>query len=198
MLELVDVSKSFDGHQVLRGISRTFAPGTMTLIQGPNGSGKTTLVKAICGALEHEGKITYNGGALAIKNQNIAWAFDDAPAYPALPGRENLSLLYGVDPSVGLEYLDAAVLGRPAGGYSMGQSHRLALAGVLHSHAPILVLDEPTTGLDEHASDALYSKLMALKSQKTIIVVSHDTDRMVTIADEICTLKAGQLVEHAT
>lgn len=197
VLELIDVAKSFDGHQVLRGVTWQFRPGSMTLIQGPNGSGKTTLVKAICGSLPYEGKISYNGGALALKNQNIAWAFDDAPAYPALPGRENLSLLYGVDPSVGLEFLDTEVLGRPAGGYSMGQRHRLSLAGVLHSSAPILVLDEPTTGLDEQANDSLFHKLGALKTHKTIIVVSHDTDRMVAMADEICVLQAGQLVALA-
>src|SRR4051812_13748062 len=186
----------FGPTRALSGLDLTLEAGLVTVIEGPNGAGKSTLLDILSlltrptrGSLQfgrHDGwnereKLRHSLGVLA----------HSAMLYPDLSGRENLTLfarMYSVSPSrvdaMGERFELAGFWSRPARTYSRGQLQRVALARAL-LHAPrLILLDEPSTGLDVHSSEQLVEAVKAERARGAIIaLITHDGALVERIAD---------------
>ncbi len=164
-VEVVNVTKTYGAVRALLGVSARFEPGRISMVLGANGSGKSTLLSLV-GTLATPtvGKISHGelGASRADVRRNLGWLGHDSLCYGDLTGRENLRFaarLHGVgggaiDAAVGRFHLQTFA-DRPFRTYSRGQRQRVALARAL-LHAPrLLLLDEPTTGLDKASVELL-------------------------------------------
>ncbi|WP_049949453.1 ABC transporter ATP-binding protein [Sorangium cellulosum] len=204
------------GHPVLRGIDATIRPGQMVAFVGSVGSGKTTLLSLLPrfhnpthGALRLDG-IDTRAIRVADLRRHIALVLQDSILLPATIA-ENIA--YGRPFATDDEIRRAAEMAGAAGfiealpdGYgtqiadgglnlSAGQRQRIAIARALLTDAPILVIDEPTDGLDAEHERTIGEALRALKGQRTIILMSHRLSTVVD-CDQIFVLERGRIVER--
>lgn len=200
------ISKSYGAARALAGIKLRVREGEALRLLGPNGSGKSTLL-GVLGTLiaPSSGQIDFGsfGASPEQVRRVLGWLGHGAQSYPALSGRELLVLhlqLHG-RPVLELDGLAerfdlASFWDRPMGTYSKGQAQRVALARAL-SHAPRLVLlDEPTTGLDARSTAALASTLKQLHvGGCTLIMVSHDLHFCSEVPWRDLWLERGRLVD---
>ena len=203
-IDVRGVVKRFGATVALRGVDATFVAGRMTLIEGPNGSGKSTLL-GVLGTLVRssagEVKMQPGGVALATIRAEIGWVSHESLAYGDLSGRQNIELaasIHGLDPrEAWLHAAERFELGafatRPVRTNSRGQRQRVALARAL-VHAPsVLLLDEPTTGLDL----AGVSRLLGILHEETdavVIVVTHESERFEAFEPRRIVLERGRVV----
>lgn len=178
---------AYRGTAVFHDLSLSIRPGVMTSVVGSNGCGKSTLLSLIAGVLRpdvgHIAAGTANIG-IAVQRSTVTDSFPITVAEAVMMGRwRQLGLLRrptSVDRAVveqwlaelGLTDLRARTLGELSG----GQRQRVLLAQALTQEAPLLLLDEPTTGLDTATTDLLLHRLQQLsEAGTTIIAASHDT-----------------------
>ena len=191
-LTIVDVSKTFGRHKVLRHVDLTIPAGSFVALMGANGAGKTTLLRLAAGlATPTKGSVTVAGVDLGKAGPGlrrmIGFVSHDGLNYGDLTSRQNLlfhARLFGVaDPEARIEELADAldlrrVLDRPAGVLSRGNKQRLTLARALLHGPDILLLDEPFTGLDEASATRLVAVLRRLHSEgRTIVMTVHEMSR---------------------
>lgn len=190
-IETRDVTRKFDGKEVLHGISLTVNDGEIFGLLGPSGSGKTTLVKMIAGIDEAtSGRIEVLGTAmpqLAMMTRIGYMAQSDA-LYTELTAKENLEFfgaLFGLRRTKLRERIEevmalvdlTAHLKKPVGAYSGGMKRRLSLAIALLHEPEVLILDEPTVGIDPVLRKTIWDELANLSRQgKTILVTTHVMD----------------------
>ncbi len=210
-VEVKGLVKVYGATRALVGVDARFPAGEVTVIEGHNGSGKSTLLNVL-GQLVRptRGQVLYGGldakahGGVALRAQ-IGILAHAAMVYPDLSGRENLSLyaqLYRAPrPAALLEELcDRFEIGRwgerPARTYSRGQLQRVALARAL-LHAPrLLLLDEPSTGLDVRSVDRLIEAVEQERARGAIIaLITHDPGLAAQIAQRTIRLARGRVVE---
>ncbi len=205
-MELIRVTKTFPpAVRALRGVSARFAAGRVTAVLGANGSGKTTLL-SIVGTLGKPTSGTVSHGSLGKTREavrrHLGWVGHDALCYGDLTGRENIELaarLSGAPVDMAFEvarerFSLGAFVERPFRTYSRGQRQRVALARAL-VHAPtLLLLDEPTTGLDKGGVAVLQGVLRAeAKRGAIVIVVTHDDAFADAVSDERLVLERGDV-----
>lgn len=181
-IEFLNVEKTINGKELLNNVNLTLRPGKIYGLVGANGSGKSTLLKIMLGLTNFKGEVYINGYNVrkeyrnAIKN--VGGIVDDVALYEFMSAKENLryfSLLYGAKEErtkvvldlVGLDINDTKMVKQ----YSLGMKQRLGIAISLLKDPDILVLDEPTNGLDPKGILDLRNLLKSLN--KTIIVSSH-------------------------
>jgi ABC-type multidrug transport system ATPase subunit len=207
-VELRGVTKTFPpAVRALRGVSARFSRGRVSVVLGGNGSGKSTLLSLV-GTLSRPTSGTVSHGALGRGRDEVrrelGWLGHEALCYGDLTGRENIELaarLYGVDASQAFEAARArfqlgAFSERLVRTYSRGQRQRVALARAL-THSPRLVLlDEPTTGLDRDGI-ALLERVVREEAVRgaVVVVVTHDETFAEHIADERLVLERGEVKE---
>ena len=205
-VELRSVTKTYGPVRALVGVTATFAPGKVSMVLGPNGSGKSTLL-GIVGTLARptSGSVTHGGvgRTRAEVRASLGWLGHESLCYADLTGRENIELaarLHAIDPEPAFEAARARFeLGpyadRAFRTYSRGQRQKVALARAL-VHAPkLLLLDEPTTGLDTASVDRLAN---VVKEEATrgavVVVVTHDEGFANALADVRLALDRGRVV----
>ncbi len=181
---------SFDlpsGAAVLRGLDLSLQPGERTAVMGRNGAGKSTLLRILAGLQEPtEGKVS-SEGRVALLMQN--------------PG--DYLIHERVDGEVGAEALAEFGLEDVAASHprdiSGGQRQRLALAIVLSGDRPsVVLLDEPTRGMDRAAKGDLIARLNALSAAGTaVLVATHDTELVAAVAERVLLLSGGRIVADA-
>lgn len=212
MITATDITKSFDGLEVLRGISLDIRQGEVMAITGPSGAGKTTLLQ-ILGSLDRpdSGSVTYGGSdifgmkdkALArFRNANIGFVFQFHQLLPEFTLLENVAmpaLIGGVSRSKAFarareltDYLGLADRDshRPAE-LSGGERQRAAVARALVNNPRVVLADEPSGSLDSVNRAELHRLFFDLRRDMghTFVIVTHDeslarqTDRMVSMAD---------------
>jgi heme exporter protein A len=207
MITVRNVSKTYGAVRALVGVSCVFSSGTITIIRGPNGSGKSTLLSIVAtltrptsGTVDH-GPLGANRTAI---RSALGWAGHESLCYVDLSGRQNIELtarFYGCDPSEAcLRAIERFELGafvdRPVRTYSRGQRQRIALARALVHEPRILLLDEPTAGLDPSAGDRLARVLREEASRGAIVVVvTHDGAFAEAVGDHIVWLERGRKVD---
>ncbi|AUX79101.1 nodulation factor ABC transporter ATP-binding protein NodI [Sinorhizobium fredii] len=208
-IDLSGVSKTYGDKVVVDKLSFSVAPGECFGLLGPNGAGKSTIARMILGMTAPDaGKITVLGvpvparARLARRGIGVVPQFDNLD--PEFTVRENL-LVYGryfgmntrkvkaVMPSL-LEFarLESKVDARVSE-LSGGMKRRLTLARALINDPQLLVMDEPTTGLDPHARHLIWERLRFLLARgKTIILTTHFMEEAERLCDRLCVLERGR------
>ena len=190
-VERIDVHKlvkSYGATVALRGVDATFRARRLTLVEGANGSGKSTLL-GILGTLVRptSGTVTYApiGVDRALVRRHIGWLSHETLAYPDLSGRQNIELfarLCGLEIAPRWQHVAdrfelGAFVDRPLRTCSRGQKQRISLARALVHEPCVVLLDEPTTGLDKAGVARLLSIVDREVSRGAmVIVVSHEPE----------------------
>lgn len=201
--------KIFGATRALSGVDITLEAGQITVIEGPNGAGKSTLLD-ILSLLSRPTRGTLHFGKLdAFKERerlrgSLGVLAHAAMLYPDLSGRENLALfasMYGVSAKrvdvLGDRFEATTFWDRPTRTYSRGQLQRLSLARALLHEPTLLLLDEPSTGLDVRANQQLVDAVKAERVRGAIIaVITHDGWLADAVADRRIQLTRGRLSEE--
>lgn len=209
LVEFKNVTKKYGHIHALRGVSVSLHKGEFISVFGPNGAGKSTFLKLLCTMTSPtSGQILYESVPLNKLHDSFRSKFgviSHLPfLYSELTAMDNLrfySKMYGVkniDERIHV-LLDKVELYKRRNdkvrGYSRGMLQRLSITRALLHDPEIIVLDEPYTGLDTHASDILTRILMELfDEQKTIVMVTHNMKQGYDAASRLAIIKGGQLV----
>ena len=208
MLSIQNVNKQFGYRPVLRDVSLKIKDGEFLGLVGPNGSGKSTLLRIVVRVVSCDGgSISWNGNSIlntgADQRRPLLYLGHEPGFYPPLSAAENLHFiakLYGLEPSaedveknlyeVGL---DPARTG-PIREFSRGMLQRLTLSKALTIPWELLLLDEPTTGLDGQGKSML-SQLTETwrKKDKSLLLVSHDEEWLSSHCDRVVQLSNGRI-----
>lgn len=215
ILELKHLSFGFErSRPILNDISLTIQKGSFTLITGPNGSGKSLLLKCIKGLLKPtSGAILFDGSDVTKKAKtrltSIGLVFQDADTQivgqtvrrDILFGLENLELPKDVQHTRLTEVtelldLTAQLEQRPRT-LSGGEKRRLSIAGVLVMQPRLLFMDEPFANLDYPSVVQVIKTLLHLKDEGyTIVVVSHEVEKILAHIDDVIILAKGEVVSQ--
>jgi heme exporter protein A len=207
------VEKRFGPVAALRGVDLDVEGGRAVAVLGPNGAGKSTLLRILAGlARPTAGSVSIRRGGRAPDGRGrarawVGFAGHATLLYPELTARENLVFhgrLQGVvDPALRADQLLdeeglTPVADRRVRTFSRGMAQRLSIARALVQDPPLLLLDEPFTGLDRRAGDRLSERLQRLRSEgRAILLVTHDLLRASEIADAALILVSGQIRKRA-
>ncbi|MBQ2922605.1 MAG: ABC transporter ATP-binding protein [Tyzzerella sp.] len=215
IIEIEHLSKSFGDVKAVQDISFQVKEGELFAFLGINGAGKSTTIGIICGQLKKDdGTVTINGQSLdgnidKIKNE-IGVVFQDSVLDKALSVRDNLqsrAALYGIKGDAFkkrlaelaklLEFED--LLKRPVGKLSGGQRRRIDIARALLNEPKILILDEPTTGLDPQTRKTLWDVISTLRKEKnmTVFLTTHYMEEAAD-ADYVVILDSGKISAQGT
>lgn len=200
-VQLRNFTRSFGGHAVLDGLDLEIAPGQFVALLGESGSGKTTLLRALAGL---DGHAQSSGRASA--QGNVSVLFQDSRLLPWLSVLDNLTL--GLDARAvkqnAEQMLHDVGLGDKIAAWpatlSGGQKQRAALARSLLRDPHVLLADEPFGALDALTRMRMHGLLFRLVERiaPTVILVTHDVDESLLLADRILVLKQGKIAEdHA-
>lgn len=206
MLKIEHISKRLGKEQILKDVSFEVAPGEVFGFLGPNGAGKTTTIRIITGLLEQdEGKVTVNGHDVVEERSKaltqIGAIVENPAFYPYMTGKQNLVHAKNLIPGLGevdYEALSRLVglegkLSKKVGEYSLGMKQRLGIARALLHNPRVLILDEPTNGLDPAGIAELreYLRAMARDQQIAILISSHMLGEMEQISDRYAIIDQG-------
>lgn len=208
MIELIDITKKFGEILAVDSVSLKITEGEMLGLVGPNGSGKSTLLRMLLGISRP------TSGRLLVKNRelteggwkelrkSIGYMPERVSFYDNLTGRETYSLfarVKGGDPGRAQEILKKVGLenavDRKVGGYSKGMRQRLNLAQALSNDPTLLVLDEPSSGLDPVGTREFYAIVDDIRTRKklTVILSSHILAEIEDRIDRVAVMKNGAL-----
>jgi ABC-2 type transport system ATP-binding protein len=208
VVEAVGVTKWYGETTALDGVGLTLAPAVIHGLLGPNGAGKTTLLSVLFGLVRpDEGSVRLFGRTRA--EVGPRWldgvgGFVETPRfYPYLSGKQNLTVLAGLDGGRPVREIDevldlvglAGVGGRRVRGYSSGMTQRLGLAAAILRHPRLLILDEPSNGMDPAGIRDLRDALRHLADGGlAVLLSSHDMDQIDGICDGVSVLHQGRIV----
>jgi branched-chain amino acid transport system ATP-binding protein len=216
LLDVVEVDVRFGGIHAVQGASIDVGAGYVTGLIGPNGAGKTTLFNVICGLQEPtQGRVVLdavditNKKAHARARLGIARTFQRLEVFGSLTARDNVRVAAeirrrwsrdGSDPqSITDELLDRVGLGAVAGSrvdaLPTGMARLVELARALATRPRVLLLDEPSSGLDEQESDDFAGLLRSLAADGlAVLLVEHDVDLVMEVCTRIHVLDFGRII----
>jgi Cu-processing system ATP-binding protein len=205
------VTKSFRAVQALRDVSFDLRPGRLSALVGHNGAGKTTLIKLMLGLIRAD------RGEIRVLNEDpaagqfsarrlLGYLPENVAFNVALTGRETLKFyarLKQIKPTTAWALLDRVGLmdaaDRRVGTYSKGMRQRLGLAQALLGRPRVLLLDEPTTGLDPALRQTFYDILNELRDDgATVLISSHALNELEDRAEHVLIMNRGALVAEGT
>jgi iron complex transport system ATP-binding protein len=214
-VELRGVSVALDGRPVLRELSLHIPGGSRLGLIGPNGAGKTTLLRAIAGLVPYQGEIRVGDATgRGLSRRQLARRIAMVPQFPVVPAGITVTeyVLMGRTPYIPtfgtesrgdldivasvLDHLDLAALAtRRLDALSGGERQRAVLARALAQQAPVLLLDEPTTGLDVGHQQQVLELVDTLRDDLDLTVVSamHDLTLAGQFADQLVLLDGGRV-----
>ncbi|WP_411677803.1 lantibiotic protection ABC transporter ATP-binding protein [Caproicibacter sp.] len=203
ILQTKDLCRDFKRQHAVSNISLSITRNSVYGLLGPNGAGKSTTLKMITGMLRPtSGEIIFEGRPWSRKDlENIGALIESPPLYENLTAKENLkvrTLLLGLPDSRIQEVLETVSLtdtgNKRAGQFSMGMKQRLGIAIALLNHPKLLILDEPTNGLDPIGIQDLRELIRSFPEQSmTVILSSHILSEVELIADHIGIIAGGVL-----
>jgi heme ABC exporter ATP-binding subunit CcmA len=211
ILHIKDLSKNFGRKNIIKNLSLEVSDGEFLTIFGPNGAGKTTLIKIISTlSRPSSGEITIAGYDMdeePIEIRRIMGVIShNLYLYDELTAKENLHF-YGRMYAYPGKKLDGRIMmlldeiglahrtNDRVGTFSRGMKQRLSIARAILHEPKILLLDEPYTGLDQHASQVLTSILKRLKTGKrTIIMTTHNIEQGFALCDRVAILSGGEII----
>ena len=213
-LSIESVSKQYRGNTwALRDFSLELRPGVLGLL-GPNGAGKTTLMSILATITRAtRGRVLWNDIDLAQNPDAIrkvlGYLPQDFGVYPnlnAVEFLEYMAAVKGLDASTSRRRIDellnlvnlSDVRKRPLGGYSGGMKQRIGIAQALLNDPQLLIVDEPTAGLDPEERVRFRNLLSELSGERVIILSTHIVSDVEATATDIALISSGTLVAHAT
>lgn len=212
LISAKNVVKSFGNVHAVRGLDFNLRAGEYVALLGPNGAGKTTFVEMIEGIREpDEGTILIKGKKLREHKEEIygllGISFQETKLFEKITTREILSMFasfYGADESKVDEILQLTGLVEKQKAYtknlSGGQRQRLALGIAMLNDPEILILDEPTTGLDPTARREIWNILLSLKKEKctSLILTTHYMEEASFLCDRIVIMDQGVIISEGS
>lgn len=198
VIEVEDVCVNYDQIEALRNVSFNIEAGEFIGIIGPNGGGKSTMVKSILGLIKpNSGQVVISDDAVlgyvpqhTTFDRNFPISVEEVILTGHLPKKFKLGISFtkhekkhalDVMKELGIE----ALRKRQIGALSGGQMQRVLVARALMNHPTILVLDEPTAGVDEKSKEAIYAMLKELNKSITILMITHDTEQVMAYFDRV-------------
>lgn len=204
ILNITSIHKNYGAVRALNGISFEVPKGSVFGVLGPNGSGKTTLLGILLNVLKaDEGNFEWTGSANAEQARKSIGALLETPNfYHYMNAVDNLNIVAEIK-GRGKENIDEALKKvklyerrlSKFNTFSLGMKQRLAIASTLIANPEILVLDEPTNGLDPEGIAEIRELIMRLNREgKTIIMASHLLDEVEKVCTDVAILKKGNLL----
>jgi ABC-2 type transport system ATP-binding protein len=215
LVKIENVSKSFGGKQALKNITWSLPRGQISGLLGPNGAGKTTLFRLLMGILKaSSGQMCIAGmdcfeERVSVKRL-VGFLPDEPVFYSYLSGREVLELsagMHGLDVRAALMRLVplitrlgmAEAMYQYADDYSRGMKKKLGLLLAMLHQPPLLILDEPTNGLDVESTRLFFDLMRELAAAGTTIVFStHLMDQVERLCSHVAIIRSGTLVQSGT
>lgn len=219
MIRFEDVHKTYGSVHALRGVDISVQEGEFTVLIGPSGCGKTTALKMVNRLIvPTRGRVLIGGEDVAKLDEvelrrEIGYVIQETGLFPHMTIAENIALVprlkkwpkarreERVDELLHLVGLDPAQYRhRYPRHLSGGQRQRVGVARALAADPPIILMDEPFGATDPITRKQLQRELVRIKEQvrKTILFVTHDISEAFVLADSICLLRAGEVVQHDT
>lgn len=205
MIEVQHLSQSFGKKMVLDDIHLRIEKNEVCALVGRNGAGKSTLINSLLGILPvKKGTITINGQSTALKQNEISYLPEKFMLYPSLTGLENMhffaeAISRTTDHKRIQQLLTSVRLwdDRHAHvkSYSKGMLQRLGLAITLYQDSDILILDEPTSGIDPIGRKEILDVLKSLKD-KTILLSSHHLDEIKQVCTHVAFIENNKLEKY--
>lgn len=219
MIRLEDVYKSFNGHEVLRGLNLHLPKGKISVILGPSGEGKSVLLKHMIGLVRPDrGRVVVDGTDLSTLDgrqlndfrKKFGMLFQNSALFDsfnvgdnvAFPLREHTDLSEAeiskrVMEKLSLVGLEGSLTKMPSE-LSGGMRKRVGLARAIALEPAIILYDEPTTGLDPLMTDTINRLIVDThnKTNVTSVVISHDIEATFQVADFVAMLQGGVIVEQ--
>ena len=219
MLEFRQVTKKIKNTQILKDITLTINDGELVAFIGPSGCGKTTTLKMVNRLLHPtSGTILLNGKDIQKEEvirlrRNIGYVIQQTGLFPHMTVKENIELIEQMEhipadrrrertvelmEMAGLDYKEFAH--RYPGELSGGQQQRVGVARALALDPDIILMDEPFSALDPVTRTSLQEQLLMIQDEmkKTIIFVTHDMDEAIKLADRICLMNDGKVIQYDT
>ena len=203
--------KSYGDVKAVKGITFSVPEGSFFAFLGPNGAGKSTTISIITSLLRADsGKVSIFGKDPEVSRSDIGVVFQDSKMDPLLTVRENISMrgsLYGIsgsDLKAAVEHTSEVsgcteFIDRRYGELSGGQRRRADIARAMVHSPKLLVLDEPTTGLDPMSRSSIWQLIRGLNHSEgiTVMLTTHYMEEA-TAADDIVIINHGEIVAHGT
>ncbi|BAY30641.1 ABC transporter-like protein [Nostoc carneum NIES-2107] len=212
MLTIKNLNKSYGRNQVLQNLNLHIEPGEVYGLIGANGAGKTTTINIICNLLNADsGDITINGQAISAATKRIIGvAPQENLLYKTLSCEENLQFfgdIYGLNRATRQQRIRETLLAvnlldkakHPVETLSGGMQRRLNIAVALVHQPQLVILDEPTTGLDIEARYEVWELIRQLKNQGiTVLLTTHLLDEAERLCQKIGIMKNGQILAEGS
>lgn len=214
MIELINLNKSL-GDFSLKNINLKIEDNEFFVILGPTGTGKTVILETIAGMYQPDtGKVLFNGmdtAELYPEQRNIGFVYQDYLLFPHLNVRENIIFgmkLRKIPNSIMDEKLDKIIkmlkidhlVKRFPATLSGGEQQRVSLARILVLSPDIMLLDEPFSALDPRTKQEFQKELKKLHNEfkTTTIHITHDFNEAFALADRICIMNNGEIIQVGT
>lgn len=213
-LTVAGLAKTFGKREAVRGVSFVVKAGETVAFLGPNGAGKSTTLRMIAGFLEPDAGDALIDGASILSRRNdaqraLGYLAEGAPLYLDLSVRAFLAFLartHGLARSeakaaIARVAADAGisdVMTYPVETLSKGYRRRVALAGAIVHDPPVLILDEPTDGLDPNQKVAMRALIKRMSANKAILISTHQLDEVEAVCSRVVLIDRGQIVTDTT
>lgn len=214
MLSLSALTKRFGQHVAVDAISFRVERGEVLGFLGPNGAGKSTTMRMLAGVLLPDSGDASICGHSVISERRAAQAAlgylpEGAPLYDDMTPPDFLAFLAsarGIDRRARTDLMDKAiadsrisgVLGKPIGALSKGYRRRVGLAGAILHDPPVLILDEPTDGLDPNQKRAVRALIARMAAEKAILISTHTLEEVPAICTRVILVDRGRVVADDT
>ncbi len=210
ILSCENLYKKFGSKQIIKNLSLELYEGNILGFIGPNGAGKTTTIKMILGLQRIDsGKVTIKGYDVTDNFEeairHVGAIVENPDMYMYLSGRKNLELVCNMYKDIPKSRIDEVVqlvglknrINDKVSKYSLGMRQRLGIAQALIHNPEILILDEPTNGLDPEGIKELRDllKRLANKENKSVLISSHNLSELESFCSSVCIIKNGEVVE---
>ena len=210
ILNCENLYKNFGKKQILKNVSFELYSGDILGFIGPNGAGKTTTIKLILGLQGiTEGKVTINGYNIERQFEKaiekVGAIVENPDLYMYLTGYENLKLISNLYDSIDKNRIDEVVklvklekrINDKVSKYSLGMRQRLGIAQAILHKPNLLILDEPTNGLDPEGIKEMRELLinLAKKEKMAILISSHNLAELDNLSTKVCIIKNGEIIE---